>query len=161
MLRLEKEEKRRKEKEEEDMANLTPEQRTAEKLRLKKIQEESDLKIGLETLGLSPNASTSIESFNPSTKEEFAEFADAISRTVSQFKTKLEYGSFVDDLVRNLCAGLSSTNIRRVKTSVENLYLEKQKLEKGDKPKKKPAAKVKATLRMEGDVSFLKRLEKN
>jgi hypothetical protein len=34
--------------------------------------------------------------------------------------------------------------------------LEKQKLEKGDKPKKKPAAKVKATLRMEGDVSFIK-----
>jgi translation initiation factor 3 subunit J len=49
---------------------------------------------------------------------------------------------------------VSSTNIRRVKTTVENLFLEKQKLEKGDKPKKKPAAgKVKATLRMEGDVS--------
>lgn len=30
--------------------------------------------------------------------------------------------------------------------------MEKQKIEKGDKPKKKPAAKVKATLRMEGDV---------
>jgi translation initiation factor 3 subunit J len=46
-----------------------------------------------------------------------------------------------------------SVSIRKVKTSVDNLYLEKQKLEKGDKPKKKPAAKAKATLRMEGDVS--------
>jgi translation initiation factor 3 subunit J len=73
------------------MAHLTPEQRSAEKLRLKKIQEEADLKIGLETLGLTANATTSIESFNPSTKEEF--------------KTKSEYASFVDDLVRNLCAG--------------------------------------------------------
>lgn len=48
---------------------------------------------------------------------------------------------------------MPSSGIRKVKTSVDNLYLEKQKLEKGDKPKKKPAAKVKATLKMEGDVS--------
>ena len=48
---------------------------------------------------------------------------------------------------------MPSISIRRVKTSVDNIYLEKQKLEKGDKPKKKPAAKAKATLRMEGDVS--------
>lgn len=155
------------------MAHLTPDQRAAEKLRLKKIQEEGDLKIGLETLGLTmPNSS--IESFNPSTKEEFTEFAEAISKTVTQFRAKADYVSFVDDLVRSLCAGcklkkiinfsiqinllfflwfkVSSINIRKVKASVDSLYLEKQKLEKGDKPKKKPAAKVKATLRMEGDV---------
>jgi Translation initiation factor eIF3 subunit len=49
---------------------------------------------------------------------------------------------------------VSSINIRKVKTSVDNLLLEKQKLEKGDKAKKKtPAAKVKARLRIEDDVS--------
>lgn len=46
---------------------------------------------------------------------------------------------------------MSSTNIKRVKTPLEALYTEKQKMEKGDKPKKKSKAKV--TLRMEGDVS--------
>lgn len=35
------------------------------------------------------------------------------------------------------------------------MYLEKQKLEKGDKPKKGKGGKVKAKLRLEGDnVSF-------
>lgn len=35
------------------------------------------------------------------------------------------------------------------------MYLEKQKMEKGDKPKKGKGAKGKAKLRMEGDVSLL------
>ena len=87
------------------MAHLTPEQRTAEKLRLKKVQEEADLIIGLESLGLTTSSKTSIESFNPNTKEEFTEYAEAISKVVSQFKSNAEYASFVDDLVRNLCAG--------------------------------------------------------
>ena len=86
------------------MAHLTPEERVAEKLRLKKLQEEADLKIGLESLGLT-TSNTSIESFNPTTKEEFTEYAEAISKVVSQFKSNAEYASFVDDLVRNLCAG--------------------------------------------------------
>lgn len=51
---------------------------------------------------------------------------------------------------------MSSTNIRKIKTSLDNLCLEKQKIEKGDKPKKKAAAKAKARLRIEGDVSELK-----
>lgn len=47
---------------------------------------------------------------------------------------------------------MTSNNIRKVKTTVDNLYLEKQKLEKGDKPKKgKGGAKGKARLRVEGD----------
>lgn len=50
---------------------------------------------------------------------------------------------------------MSSTNIRKIKTTLDNLYLEKQKIEKGDKPKKKAATKVKARLRIEGDVSAI------
>lgn len=89
------------------MAHLTPEQRAVEILRLKKIQEEADLVLGLETLGLTPTTTlgSSIESFNPSSKEDFTEYAEAISKTVSQYRTKAEYSSFVEDLVRNLCAG--------------------------------------------------------
>lgn len=44
--------------------------------------------------------------------------------------------------------------MRKIKTSVDNLILEKQKLEKGDKPKKKTAAKqTKVKLRLDNDVS--------
>lgn len=50
---------------------------------------------------------------------------------------------------------MSSVNIRKVKASIDNLYLEKQKMEKGDKPKKaKSGVKVKARIRVEEDVSF-------
>lgn len=49
---------------------------------------------------------------------------------------------------------MTSTSIRKIKTTVDNLYLEKQKLEKGDKPKKK-GGKVKAKLRVEGDNTRL------
>jgi hypothetical protein len=55
---------------------------------------------------------------------------------------------------------VSSTNIRKIKTSLENLALEKGKMEKGDKPKKKAGQKVKARLRIEGDVSSLKLSDK-
>lgn len=46
---------------------------------------------------------------------------------------------------------MPSANIRKVKGILDNLYLEKQKLEKGDKPKKKAGGKVKARLRMDGE----------
>lgn len=50
---------------------------------------------------------------------------------------------------------MSSVNIRKVKASIDNLYLEKQKMEKGDKPKKaKTGVKVKARIRVEEDVSL-------
>jgi len=54
---------------------------------------------------------------------------------------------------------VSSINIRKVKTTIDNLYLEKQKMEKGDKQKKKPGAgKVRTKLRVEVDVSYFNEL---
>lgn len=59
-------------------------------------------------------------------------------------------------LTRNYTFSVPSIYIRKIKTSIDNLALEKQKLEKGDKPKKKAGgAKVKGKLRMEADVSSL------
>lgn len=111
-------------------ANMTPEQRAAEKLRLQKLQEEADLKTALDTLGLVSSSSTGIDAMNPITKEDFMEFSDALSKKITQFKNSDEYPSFLEELVRNLCAGLSSSNIRKIKTSLDNLFLEKQKIGK-------------------------------
>jgi hypothetical protein len=48
-----------------------------------------------------------------------------------------------------------STNIRRIKTAVDNLHLEKQKIEKGDKQKKTKGAKGKgARLKMDNEGKF-------
>jgi translation initiation factor 3 subunit J len=103
-LRKELEEKRRKEKEEDDFAHLTPEEKAAEKLRLQMLQEEEYTRAALDTLGLTSSAT--IDSCNPKTKEDFIEFAEAICKKVSQYKTKDDYYvPFLDELVRNLCAG--------------------------------------------------------
>lgn len=81
-----------------DAANLSPE----ELRRLKKLQEEADLKTALDTLGLSSVGS--VDSSNPTTKEEFAEFSDVLIKRITQFKAKEEYINFLDDFVRNLLA---------------------------------------------------------
>jgi hypothetical protein len=78
---------------------LTPE----EKLRLQKIQEEEYTRAALDTLGLTSTAN--LDSFNPKTKEEFAEYADVLCKKISQHKAHDEYVPFLDDLVRNLLAG--------------------------------------------------------
>lgn len=168
---MEEEEKRKREKEEE---NLTPE----ELRELRKLQEEADLKTALDTLGLDTSALASIDSFNATSKEEFTELSDVLVKRLHSLRAKEEYVNFLDEFVRNLLApckysfskksllslktntplifllSVSSVNIRKVKASIDNLYLEKQKMEKGDKPKKKSNVKVKAKIRVEEDVSL-------
>lgn len=82
---------------------MSPEERAAENKRRKQLQEEADLKIALDTMGLSTSAN--LDAFNPKTEEEFAEFADAISKSVKRFKDSDKYVEFVDGLVNKLCAG--------------------------------------------------------
>lgn len=80
-------------------ANMTPEEKLAEKLRIQKIQEESDLRAALDTFGV-----TEIDAAQPKTKAELTEFADAINKKVSQFKHLADFPGFLEELVRNVCA---------------------------------------------------------
>lgn len=140
-------ERRRLEAEEE---NMTPEQKLAEKLRLQKLQEESDLKNAMDTFGVTALVG-GIDGMHPTTKEEFIELSDAINKKLSNYKNDAEFSNFLEDLITKLFASQPSANIRKVKGILDNLYLEKQKLEKGDKPKKKTGGKIKARLRMDGE----------
>lgn len=140
-------ERRRLEAEEE---NMTPEQKLAEKLRLQKLQEESDLKNAMDTFGVTTLVG-GIDGMHPTTKEEFIELSDAINKKLSNYKNDAEFSNFLEDLITKLFASQPSANIRKVKGILDNLYLEKQKLEKGDKPKKKTGGKIKARLRMDGE----------
>lgn len=60
-------------------------------------------------------------------------------------------GLFVDFASFFFIDSVPSNNIRKVKGVLDNLYLEKQKLEKGDKPKKSKGGKVKARLKLDGE----------
>ncbi|KAK9872499.1 hypothetical protein WA026_017965 [Henosepilachna vigintioctopunctata] len=124
-------EKRLNELEEEE--ELTPEQ----KLRR---QQESDLKLALETTFSAADSLTDL----PTSKEELYEFGDNFIKRLLLLPRNTEFSNFAEHFVRNLCAGLPSQDIRKIKNSLDNLFLEKQKIEKGDKSKKnKGKGKVK------------------
>nr|XP_016941751.2 eukaryotic translation initiation factor 3 subunit J-like [Drosophila suzukii] len=114
------------EAEAERLANLSPEDKLAEKLRLQKIQEASDLKHVQDAFGVT-STSGGFDAFNPESKEEFKEFGTTNSWKVAQFRESEHFPQFVEDLVRSLCVNLSAADIKKVKMNVEILHSEKLK----------------------------------
>lgn len=106
LQRLRQEEEERKAAERE--ANMTPEEKLAEKLRLQKIQEEADLRAAMDTFGVTDK--TGIDALQPKTKTELSELADAISKKVSQYKHLVDFPGFLEELVRNVCANCEYLN---------------------------------------------------
>ncbi|KAL0820141.1 hypothetical protein ABMA28_006075 [Loxostege sticticalis] len=139
----------------EKVEELTPEEKLAEKLRQQKLQEESDLRLAMETFGVTGDAVGKLDSFHPTTKEEFTEFSEMLSRKINIYKAREEFPPFVDELVRSILVQMSSADIKRIKMSVDNLYIEKQKAEKNEKAKKPTKGKGKAKLKVEGDNAHL------
>ncbi|XP_047508449.1 eukaryotic translation initiation factor 3 subunit J [Pieris napi] len=150
-LEREKAERLAVEKEEE----LTPEQKLAEKLRQQKLQEESDLRLAMETFGVTETGGGKLDSFHPTNKEEFTEFGELLCKKINYYKSKEEFPAFIDDLVKDIVVNMSSADIRRIKMTIDNLYIEKQKAEKNDKSKKPNKGKGKAKLKVEGDNAHL------
>lgn len=83
-------------------ANMTPEEKLAEKIRLEEIQKEADLRAAMDTFGVTDKSG--IDALQPKTKSELTELADAISKKVSQYKHLGDYPGFLEELVRNVCA---------------------------------------------------------
>ncbi|XP_018321532.1 eukaryotic translation initiation factor 3 subunit J [Agrilus planipennis] len=139
-LRKEEIEKRARQMQEEE-EEISPEERL-------RRQKESDLIVALETtFGDSDKNSGSIDSMFPNNKEEFDELSEALSKKLQPFSKNEEFPGFAENIIRNICATLTSNDLKKIKTTIDNLYLEKQKIEKGDKIKKK--SKVKAKLRVD------------
>ncbi|KAJ8977305.1 hypothetical protein NQ317_009323 [Molorchus minor] len=162
---------RRLKEQEEDEEELSPE----EKLRQ---QKESDLKIALETTFGTEKVSSGIDDFDlPNTKEEFEVFTEALTKRLTPLSKNAEYvtnvfvdrklsrvedeGNFLStktwsETEKKNYRGLillrgrfvNSLDIKKIKNSLDNLYLEKQKIEKGDKAKKNKG-KGKARLKVE------------
>lgn len=73
-----------------------------------RMQKESDLKIALETTfgGDTNNTpSTGLDGLSlPTTKEEFQDFTDSLSKKLLGLSKNTEYPVFTENLLRNLCA---------------------------------------------------------
>lgn len=145
-----------KERNEEAQRQLTPEERMAEKLRQQKLQEEADLKVAVETFGISAESSmgSGLDAMNPSTKEEFEEFSKALVKKIIPFSSSQHFPFFAEELIRNMCVAMNSADMKKLKNTLDNLQLEKAKIEKGDKAKKNKG-KGKAKLRIEGESAIV------
>nr|KAF6484169.1 eukaryotic translation initiation factor 3 subunit J [Rousettus aegyptiacus] len=130
---------------------LTPEEQLADKLRLKKLQEESDLELAKETFGVT-NTVYGIDAMNPSSRDDFTEFGKLLKDKITQYEKSLYYASFLEALVRDVCISLEIDDLKKITNSLTVLCSEKQKQEKQSKAKKKkkgvvPGGGLKATMK--------------
>uniref|UniRef100_A0A663DT54 Eukaryotic translation initiation factor 3 subunit J n=1 Tax=Aquila chrysaetos chrysaetos TaxID=223781 RepID=A0A663DT54_AQUCH len=134
----------------EEHKELTPEEQLADKLRLKKLQEESDLELAKETFGV--NNTCGIDAMNPSSKDDFTEFGKLLKEKITQYEKSLHYASFLEALVRDVCISLEIDDLKKITNTLTVLCSEKQKQEKQNKAKKKkkgvvPGGGLKATMK--------------
>lgn len=141
-------------------ANLDPEEQLAEKLRVKKLQEDADLELAKDAFGISStsNSVTGIDAMCPSSKEDFTEFEKLLKEKISQFEKSVHYSSFLDSLFRELCISLEVDDLKKISNSLSVLLSEKQKQEKQNKGKKKkkgvlPGGGLKAQMRDDLDYA--------
>lgn len=83
-------------------ANMTPEEKLAEKLRIQKVQEESDLRAAMDTFGIAADKS-GIDGIQPTTRAELSELSEAISRKVNLYTKIDDFPGFLEELVRCVC----------------------------------------------------------
>ncbi|XP_033189198.1 eukaryotic translation initiation factor 3 subunit J [Bombus vosnesenskii] len=143
-------ERKAKEKEE----ALTPEERRAEQIRRQRLQEEADLRLAMETFGVTEEPALSLDTTVPSTKEEFEQYGSVLTQKLNQLAKNAEFPPFGEELIKSVALNLSSAHLKKVKTLIDNLLIEKQKIEKGEKAKKNKG-KGKAKLKIEDDNTLL------
>ncbi|KAL5287248.1 EIF3J family protein [Megaselia abdita] len=139
--------------EEERLANMTPEERLAEKLRQQQLEKDADLKFALGTFGVT-DIPSGLDAFDPTNKQEFSEFGASLAAKISLYKSSEEYPRFVEELVRSICVHLQAADLKKVKITVESLHTEKQKMEKEKTKKPVAKGKTKVKLRVDHDVSI-------
>ncbi|KAG9434240.1 eukaryotic translation initiation factor 3 subunit J [Apis mellifera carnica] len=143
-------ERKAKEKEE----ALTPEERRAEQLRRQRLQEEADLRLAMETFGVTEESVLSLDTTVPNTKEEFEQYGSVLTQKLNQFAKHSEFPLFGEELIKSVALNLPSSHLKKVKTLIDNLLIEKQRIEKAEKAKKNKG-KGKAKLKIEGDNTLL------
>lgn len=118
---------------------LSPEELLAEKLRVKQLQEESDMELTKDAFGVSTTSDSvsGIDAMCPSSREDFTEFEKLLKEKITQFEKSVHYSSFLESLFRELCISLEVEDLKKISNSLSVLLSEKQKQEKQNKGKKK------------------------
>ncbi|KAK3602349.1 hypothetical protein CHS0354_013341 [Potamilus streckersoni] len=136
--------------EKEGVKELTPEEKLAEKLKIQKIQEESDLKLAKDAFGVMD--AKSLDGMFPDTEEEFSTFRDALKSKITQFEKHKNYSAFIEKFIQDLLMDGNLEDLRRVTTSLTTLFHERQRQQKEQEKKKKK--KTKTAIRAERDHDY-------
>ncbi|ESP05570.1 hypothetical protein LOTGIDRAFT_228100 [Lottia gigantea] len=127
---------------EEKHKSSTPEGKMAEKQRIKKMQEESDLKLAKEAFGIS----SELEAISIETEEDFKKLTTALKDKIKTFEKHSYYPKFLENLIQDLAIDLPTEDIKRISTTISNLHHEKERqrkeLEKKKKKKNKAVIKI-------------------
>lgn len=124
---------------------LSPDEVLAEKLAKQRLQEESDLKLAMESFG-------TLQDVPLVSKEDMDEFRKILVEKMKSLEKSPLYVSFLESAFRDLCTSLEAEDIKRIASNLTTLSNEKLKASKASKKKKKPGA---ASLRMErSDVAY-------
>ena len=126
----------------------------AEKLRLQKMQEEGDLKLAAEMLGVSSGGGGGvIDNASPSSKDDFDKLSKAITDKLSEFESSEHYQDFIENIVKTLCPSLTTATLKKCKTHVEAFHSAKLKEERAATAKSKKAGKGGPKLKMDSEIS--------
>jgi hypothetical protein len=91
-----------------------------------------------------------VDTADPMTKDDFDALRKKIVTDLRRFEKRAPFEDFLEDFIQDLCLSLSSKKLKKVKTTVEALYFEKNKVEKAatttTKGKAKSTGKVKLTV---------------
>jgi len=122
-----------KEQKQAEKAPLTEEEKLAEKLRLQKLEEVANIQQLRDMCGLKEKK---IDTLVPVTKEDFEQFGKAISEKIQTFASSEHYSDLIENITKEICLDLNTTNLKKVKLQIESLHTAKLKEEKASKSKK-------------------------
>lgn len=86
---------------------LTEEQKLSEKLRLQKVQEEADLRVAMDTFGVTDSDLVArgggvIDNAKPTNREELETFREDLVKKILQFKSVDGFSGFIEALVQGV-----------------------------------------------------------
>lgn len=84
---------------------MTPEEKSAEKLRLQKVLEEADLRVAMETFGVTESdlIRGELDGAQPTNPAELTAFKTALVKKISQFRSLEGFPGFIEELVQGVC----------------------------------------------------------
>lgn len=142
--RIAEKEAKLREKQETKLNSMTPDEILADKLARQRLQEESDFRLAVESLGISSPASGGTLDLNQlASKEDFDSFRKNLVEKLVPVEKSPHYVSFLETLCRELCASLDPEDIKRISSALSILSNEKIKASKGTKKKPKKGAAIK------------------